>query len=176
MDKEQATNDLQDILNAFNDNFRDWEELHNCRANFRFKYEEGSGRKILEISDIEEANFLPISLEQLQGAEETIDEALQNVLNETQGIDTPTFTPPEIANDIKFPELAPVTEALENGLSTKVRAAVSQTLMGLVGENDLLLLSALGIDGRQKILDVFIEECGTLKEEFAYATRTGGSP
>jgi hypothetical protein len=190
-ERDLAKADLEDIVKAFNDSFKDWEDFHSFGANFRFVYAEGTGRKSLQVSDLEPTIHCnsPVTQEQLKKAGDTIDAALMAALepDETDEVpafpptgDAPIFTPPEIAvadteSTAKFPELSKLTTALEDNLKSKVRAALSHLLMSTVGENDLLLLSALGIDGRQKILDVFSEECRTLKEEFAYATsRSGG--
>jgi len=160
--KTQAALDLYDIVKAFNESFRDWEDLYNFRANFRFKYEEKDGRKSLDIADLEPLKIAPITQEQLDRAGETIKEALETV-------EEPQFTPPELTSsqeEFKYPELANVTQGLQNELRTLVRSNVGHLLMETLKENDVLLLSALGIDGRQKILDVLIEECQSLKEEF----------
>jgi len=37
----------------------------------------------------------------------------------------------------------------------------------ILGDGDLVILSALGIDGRQEILDIFIEQCKQLKKEMS---------
>ena len=78
--------------------------------------------------------------------------------------------------EYKFPELAQVTDELQLNLKERVRTSVVQLITQAVGENDLLLLSALGIDGRGKMLDVFIEECQHLKEEFGNGYGTTRTP
>jgi len=54
---------------------------------------------------------------------------------------------------------------MQSNLRTAIKTAVSRLLMESLGQNDALLLSALGIDGKEKILDLFIEECQHLKGE-----------
>ena len=169
--KTAAAMDLYDTVKAFNDSFKDWEDLYNYRANFRFKYDEKTGRKSLDIADIEPVNTAPITQAQLDRAEKTVSEALKEV-------DEPSFTPPEIPaipEEYKHPELGNVTEALQTELRTRVRSSVGYVLMNILSENDVLLLSALGIDGRQKILDVFMEECQSLKEDFQNGTSRPGA-
>jgi hypothetical protein len=165
--KAQAALDLYGAVKEFNENFRSWEDLYNYRANFCFKYDEHSGRKSLDIADIEPVNTAAITAAQLQAAGETIQEALEQV-------EEPSFVPPELQSEpVRYPELTKVTNDLQNELKTKVKNTVSLVLMDILKENDLLLLSALGIDGRQKILDVFIEECQALKEGLNGTSRSG---
>lgn len=153
-EQTQARADLADIVKSFNENFRDWEDIHEYRANFRFNYDEKSGRKILAIADIEPVNMQPITPESLKVAEETVGEALSHV--DEQPVEEQVH---------KFPELGKVSNELQNELKAKARNAVNGLVMGLLGQNDMLLLSALGIDAKEKILDVLIEECKSLKEE-----------
>jgi hypothetical protein len=174
-EKAEAALSLYEVIKTFNQSFKDWEDIYEYRANFRFKYEEKTGRKTLDISDIEPVNLAPLTRESIQRAEEVVGNALKEVTD-------PAFVPPELdphgplasrPEVHKFPELARVTETLQTELQTKVKSSIGNVLMGFLGQNDVLLLSALGIDGRAKILDVFIEVCGALKEEKYGTSRTG---
>ena len=166
--RAEAALALYEVIKVFNQDFKDWEDLYDYRANFRFKYEEKTGRKTLDISDIEPMNLAPITRESINRAEEIVGDALSKVE------DPPEAPLAGSQESYKFPELAGVTQTLEDGLKAKVKDAVGSVLMGVVGQNDALLLSALGIDGRAKILDVFIEVCSALKEETYGTSRTRG--
>lgn len=52
-------------------------------------------------------------------------------------------------------------------LEEMARLAIFKAINQVLGGQDLLFLSGLGIDGRRKMLDVFIKECRKLKKENA---------
>lgn len=54
-----------------------------------------------------------------------------------------------------------LTTSLENRAREEILAAIANVL----GDGDLMFLSGLGIDGRQKMLDIFIEQCRLLSKE-----------
>ena len=162
-DHSQAQADLQALVTVFNEEFRSWEDLHGCGANFRFAYDT-QGRKSLGVSDVNSIRKDTPSLETLQNAGAKVAEALAKIEEEEKEPEAPPPPP------VKFPELENVTRKMEEDLRKNARTSILQLLASVVGQNDLLLLAALGIDGRAKILDVFIEECQTLKEEFAHGT------
>ena len=158
IEESLAATDLNDIVGAFNSSFTDWEDTHKNGANFRFVYNPETGRKYLKVMDIGDVDpTAPMAGDpRIDLAGQTVAEALAEQ------------EPP------RYPELAPVVDKMQSELKTRVRGLVTNLLIEAISEGDLLLLSALGIDGRVKILDVFSEECQTLKEEFSYGTsRTG---
>lgn len=61
------------------------------------------------------------------------------------------------------------TERLKKLLLDHLEVRAKEELLGtitrILGDADILFLSGLGIDGRQKILDVFIKQCRILKKE-----------
>lgn len=65
------------------------------------------------------------------------------------------------------PGLKALVEKIDTKLAKEARGAIYDAINRVVAEGDLMVLGALGVDGRQKILDVFIEECQKLKEEFS---------
>lgn len=54
---------------------------------------------------------------------------------------------------------------LEKHLQEQARLAILNAINTVSTQGDIFILSALGIDGRQKMLDLFIRECQSLMEE-----------
>lgn len=50
-------------------------------------------------------------------------------------------------------------------LELRAREELLGTITRVLGDADILFLSGLGIDGRQKMLDIFIKQCKLLKKE-----------
>ena len=75
------------------------------------------------------------------------------------------MAPPEnlLQSDPQYQEFIAQAEAK---LSKSAQLLLVNLLTQLLSEGDILILSLMGVDGRQKILDVFIKECQKLKEEF----------
>jgi hypothetical protein len=170
-EKAQAKLDLNEIVKDFNEQFQSWEDIHEFGANFRFAYQDGSncslrpaGRKILEVMDYAPNERRTISDMEIHAVSEVLGEALAQVQEEPKPAVLSTPEP------LKYPELAPVADRMQEELRNRIRKALTSILMDTLQEGDIFLLGALGIDGRQKILDVLSEECQTLKEDFAHGT------
>lgn len=66
-----------------------------------------------------------------------------------------------------------VKQALLEALKSKARNSAIEALTKALTSGDLLILSGFGIDGKNVMLDIFIEECTKLKEEEADEIRPG---
>ena len=168
----EARNELDQLLQAFNEAFRWWEDKYMYGCNFRFEYGE-DGKKRMAVSDLAPMN--PITIPKagdprLAEAGDFLEEQLNTVLEgTTTGMIAPDISDPseEVATAVPPCQeaFAAAGQAMEDSLRARVRNSLMSVIQDALSEGDLLLLSALGIDGRPKILDVFMEECQILKKE-----------
>lgn len=64
-------------------------------------------------------------------------------------------------------KLKTTKEEIRRSLRDKAKMQLTFAVIQILGDGDLVILSALGIDGRQEILDIFIEQCKQLKKEMS---------
>jgi len=62
-------------------------------------------------------------------------------------------------------EQTEIQKELVELLGAKASLAIQQAILGIVGDSDIIVLSALGLDARQILLDCFIEQCKLIKKE-----------
>lgn len=182
----EAKNELDQLLQTFNSSFREWEDKHMFGSNFRFEYDK-NGRKHLVVSDLAPTDVGKpfVGSVRVREAGLVLDEQLEAVLKDIadQTVDPfkeskeegSVMIPPEISDEMarlgaivptpEIPELEAISVRLDQELRNRVRSSFMAVMEATLSEGDLLLLSALGVDGRHKILDVFIEECQSLKKE-----------
>lgn len=55
---------------------------------------------------------------------------------------------------------------LKDSLRAKGREQILLAITTVLGDGDVMFLSGLGVDGRQELLNSFIQVCNELKEEF----------
>ena len=67
--------------------------------------------------------------------------------------------------DLNPTELNQVALDAESRLAQTAEALMPEIITSLFSSADLVILGALGIDARVKILDVFIQKCTKLKED-----------
>ena len=58
-----------------------------------------------------------------------------------------------------------VLESIDKALREKARRAVTALMVECLGNQDLMLLSGLGVDGPKKLLQIFVEEANKLLNE-----------
>jgi hypothetical protein len=63
------------------------------------------------------------------------------------------------------PEFSEFIKDSEDRLRNSARLAITRVITQTLSDGDVTILSLMGIDGKQKLLDVLIEECQKLKEE-----------
>lgn len=69
--------------------------------------------------------------------------------------------------DVSPEKIEETRRQLIQQLEIKARNSLLQVINEVLGVGDLIMLSALNVDGRQKMLDVFIEQCQLLKKEMS---------
>jgi hypothetical protein len=65
------------------------------------------------------------------------------------------------------PEFQQFIKDANKRIEDEARSHVLNAIATIVSSSDILVLSTMGIDAKQKILEVFIMECNKLKEEFS---------
>lgn len=72
----------------------------------------------------------------------------------------------ESQDQIEDPVLKDFAQDCVNRINQSAENLILGLISSLLSEGDVIILSLMGIDGRQKILDVLIEQCEKLKKEF----------
>ena len=71
----------------------------------------------------------------------------------------------EILDQIQDEEFRRLAEDCLERIEMSAEGLVTTVVATLLSEGDVIVLGMLGIDGRQKILDVLIEQCQKIKKE-----------
>lgn len=72
----------------------------------------------------------------------------------------------ESLEGIEDPKLRAFAQSCFDRIEKSAENILLTVIAQLLSEGDVLVLGIIGIDGRQKILDVLIEQCQKLKKEF----------
>jgi predicted transcriptional regulator len=88
--------------------------------------------------------------------------------NQNQEPQSSTDVVEEVAEDItpdRIELLKAMSGEIRQSLHEKARLAINDAIASVLAQGDLVILSVLGIDGRVEMLDIFIEECESIKKE-----------